>query len=252
MRLIDPRSAQTEQTDTRSIAWTLLPVSREMIDRPSLGDRESMDSRSSRPLSRITQGTPTKMILSGDEIRRRQNDQILIEPFDPERLNPNSYNLSLYSELLVYEEVVLDAATPNRYRRIEIPDEGITLQPNQLYLGRTVEHTEAHGLVPMIQGRSSLGRLGLFVNPGGSLGHAGYCGTWTLEMHCVQPVKLYHGIQICQIFYLELVGDCDEYARGKYQNSCDIQPSLLYRELGGDDGNRQLELSFDEMVRGAG
>lgn len=192
------------------------------------------------------------MILSGEEIRRRQNHELLIDPFRPECLNPNSYNLSLYHELLVYEEVVLDAATPNRYRRIEIPEEGITLQPNQLYLGRTVEHTESHGLVPMIQGRSSLGRLGLFIKPGGSLGHSGYCGTWTLEMHCVQPVKLYRGIQVCQIFFLQLLGECDEYACGKYQNSCDIQPSLLYRELGGDDRNRQLELSFDEMVRGAG
>lgn len=191
------------------------------------------------------------MILSGEEIRRRQNRELRIDPFDPDRLNANSYNLSLHHELLVYEEVVLDAATPNRYRRIEIPAEGIVLQPNQLYLGRTVEHTEAHGVVPLIQGRSSLGRLGLFINPGGSLGNAGYCGTWTLEMHCVQPVRLYRDIQICHIFFMELLGACDEYAGGKYQNSWDIQPSLLYRELGGDDGDRQLELSFDELVRGA-
>ena len=191
------------------------------------------------------------MILSGEEIACRQEQEIRIDPFDPARLNPNSYNLSLHHELLVYEEVVLDAASPNRYRRIEIPPEGLTLQPNQLYLGRTTERTESHGVVPMIQGRSSLGRLGLFINPGGSLGQSGYCGTWTLEMHCVQPVKIYPGIQICQIFFLQLQGDSDEYVNGKYQNSCDIQPSLLYRELGGDDRNRQLELSFDEMVRGA-
>jgi len=196
-------------------------------------------------------GSQLQMILSGEEIRRRQNAEISIEPFDPVRLNPNSYNLSLHNELLVYEEVVLDAAAPNRYRRIEIPAEGLTLQPNQLYLGRTVEHTESRGIVPMIQGRSSLGRLGLFINPGGSFGHAGYCGTWTLEMHCVQPVKLYPGIEICQIFFLELTGDCAGYDSGKYQNSCDIRPSLLYRELGGDDRNRQLELSFEELVRGA-
>lgn len=191
------------------------------------------------------------MILSGAEIRSRLSGQIVIDPFDAERLNPNSYNLSLHDELLVYEEVVLDSAAPNRYRRIEIPPEGITLQPNQLYLGRTSEHTESHGVVPMIQGRSSLGRLGLFINPGGSLGHSGYCGTWTLEMHCVQPVKLYAGTQICQIFFLELVGQCSEYDSDKYQHSCDIQPSLLYRELGGDDGDRQLELSFEGLARGA-
>ncbi len=191
------------------------------------------------------------MLLSGDEIRQRQSGELLIDPFDPERLNPNSYNLSLHNELLVYEEVVLDAASPNRYRRIEIPPQGITLQPNILYLGRTVEHTETHGLVPMIQGRSSLGRLGLFVNPGGGVGDAGYCGTWTLEMHCVQPVRIYPNLQICQIYYLQLTGKCDEYCSDKYQHSRDIQPSLLYRELGGDEGDVQLELNFDELLHGA-
>ena len=191
------------------------------------------------------------MILSGEEIERRQNDQLLIEPFERERLNPNSYNLTLHDELLVYEEVVLDAASPNRYRRLAIPPEGLTLQPNQLYLGRTAERTETRGLVPMIQGRSSLGRLGLFVTPGGSLGSAGYCGTWTIEMHCVQPVRLYSGMQVCQIYYFEMTGDCAEYNSDKYQHSHDIQPSLLYRELGGEEGNGQLELNFDELVRGA-
>lgn len=190
------------------------------------------------------------MLLSGDEIRRRQNDGLLIDPFNPERLNPNSYNLSLHDELLVYEEVVLDAATPNRYRRFEIPPEGLTLQPNILYLGRTAEHTETHGLVPMIQGRSSLGRLGLCINPGGSVGDAGYCGTWTLEMHCVQPVRIYPKMQICQIYYMQIAGNCVEYCSDKYQNSRDIQPSLMYRELGGDQGDQQLELKFDELLHG--
>lgn len=195
--------------------------------------------------------TEAKMLLSGDEIRQRHGNGLMIDPFDPERLNPNSYNLSLHDELLVYEEVVLDAASPNRYRRIEIPPEGLTLHPNMLYLGRTVEHTETHGLAPMIQARSSLGRLGLIINPGGSVGDVGYCGTWTLELHCVQPVRIYPGMQICQIYYLQVHGKCDEYCSDKYQNSRDIQPSLLYRELGGDAGDVQLELKFDELLHGA-
>lgn len=190
------------------------------------------------------------MLLSGDEIQRRMGDDLQIDPFDSQRLNPNSYNLSLHDELLIYEEVVLDAASPNRYRRIEIPSDGLTLQPNMLYLGRTIEHTETHNFVPMIQGRSSLGRLGLFLNPGGAVGDVGYCGTWTLEMHCVQPVRIYPRMQICQIYYLQLQGTCDEYCSDKYQNSHDIRPSLIFRELGGDDGDSQLELNFEELVRG--
>ena len=140
------------------------------------------------------------MLLSGQAIENHIGRDIQIDPFQSDRLNPNSYNLSLHNELLIYEEVVLDSASPNRYRRIKIPATGYTLQPNQLYLGRTVEYTETKNLVPMIQGRSSLGRLGLFINPGGSIGDVGYCGTWTLEMHCVQPVKIYPDMQICQIY----------------------------------------------------
>lgn len=189
------------------------------------------------------------MILSSDEIQRLQGEKIILDPFEPDRLNPNSYDLTLHNELLVYEEIILDAASPNRYRRLDIPKDGLILQPNFLYLGRTKEHTETRGLVPMLKARSSISRLGLFVNAGGSLGHSGYCGTWTLELHCVQPVKIYPGMRICQIYYSELSGDCQDYNVGdKYQNSCDIQPSLLYRELGCDESDAQLELNFDSIV----
>lgn len=173
-----------------------------------------------------------------------------IEPFDPDRLSANSYNLSLHHELLVYEEVVLDAASPNRYRLIEIPPDGLNLQPGVLYLGRTVEHTQTRNLVPVLHSRSSLGRLGIILNPGGSLGQAGYCGTWTLELHCVQPVRIYPGVQVCQISYHELLGQFESCDDDKYQNSTDIQPSLLHRELGYDDRETQLELelNFDDAI----
>ena len=64
------------------------------------------------------------MILSGDEIYRNLGRDIVIEPFDESRINPNSYNLTLHDELMVYEEVVLDMAKPNRVRRLTIPEEG--------------------------------------------------------------------------------------------------------------------------------
>ncbi len=113
------------------------------------------------------------MILSGQEIKAQLGKNIIIEPFDESRLNPNSYNLTLHDELLVYEEVVLDMRRPNRTRRIKIPPEGLVLTPNQLYLGRTVERTETYNLVPMIEGRSSVGRLGLFVHVTAGFGAIG-------------------------------------------------------------------------------
>jgi len=104
------------------------------------------------------------MVLSGEEIRSRLGADVCITPYQEDCINPNSYNLSLHNELLVYEEVVLDAKQPNRFRRISIPDEGMILSPGQIYLGRTIEYTETHNLVPMIEGRSSIARLGLFVH----------------------------------------------------------------------------------------
>ena len=81
------------------------------------------------------------MILTGSEIKAQMGGNIVIEPFDERQLNPNSYNLRLHNELLVYEEIVLDMRRPNRFRRYMIPEDGLVLNPNQLYLGRTVERT---------------------------------------------------------------------------------------------------------------
>lgn len=170
------------------------------------------------------------MILTGNEIKARMGGDILIDPFNEAQLNPNSYNLRLHDELLVYEEIVLDMQRPNRYRRYTIPPEGFILHPNQLYLGRTVERTETHNLVPMLEGRSSVGRLGLFVHVTAGFGDVGFCGYWTLEMFAVQPVRIYAGVEICQMFYHSVEGDITEYSSEKYQHNRDIQPSLMFKE----------------------
>ena len=185
------------------------------------------------------------MVLSGNEIKRLLGQDIIIEPFDESKLNPNSYNLSLHNELMVYEEVVLDMRKANRVRRMNIPEEGLVLAPNHLYLARTSERTETHNLVPMIEGRSSVGRLGLFVHITAGFGDVGFCGYWTLEMFAIQPVRIYPGVSICQIFYHDIRGDFEEYDSDKYQHNTDIQPSLLFKELDPqEDKDPQLKLPF--------
>ncbi len=185
------------------------------------------------------------MILSGNEIRTRLNGDIVIEPFNEEQLNPNSYNLRLHNELLAYEEIVLDMGRPNRYRRHVIPPEGLVLDPNRLYLGRTIERTETHNLVPMLEGRSSIVRLGLFVHVTAGFGDVGFCGYWTLEMFAVHPVRIYPNVQIAQIFYHTVEGEVTEYHSEKYQNNHDIQPSLLFKELVSLE-DRQMRLAFGQ------
>jgi dCTP deaminase len=189
------------------------------------------------------------MVLSGHEIKNQLGTNIIIDPFDDSRLNPNSYNLTLHHELMNYEEVILDMRRPNRVRRITIPPEGLVLNPNQLYLGRTVERTETRNLVPMIEGRSSVGRLGLFVHVTAGFGDVGFCGYWTLEMFAVQPVRIYAGVAICQIFYHDIHGTFTEYASDKYQHNTDIQPSLLFKELNPDcarDPQKQLPFGMEQ------
>ena len=90
------------------------------------------------------------MILSGKEIQRHIGKEIIIEPFDQSRVNPNSYNLTLHNELLVYENHELDMKKLNPTKRITIPEEGLVLEPNRLYLGRTNEFTKTEGFVPML------------------------------------------------------------------------------------------------------
>jgi dCTP deaminase len=172
------------------------------------------------------------MILSGLEISKEiKNGNIVIDPFDEKRINPNSYNLRLYNELMIYRDSVLDMRTCPQTKRLTIPDDGILLEPNRLYLGRTVEYTQTRNYVPMLEGRSSVGRLGLYIHVTAGFGDVGFAGFWTLEIQCIQPIRIYPFVEICQIYYHTIQGDYDEYQNGKYQNNTGIQPSLLYKDF---------------------
>ena len=170
-------------------------------------------------------------MLSGEEILREiEEGNIVIKPFDKKLINPNSYNLHLGKELLVYTDEVLDSKKENRTKRIEIPPEGLVLEPNTLYLGRTVEFTDTSKYVPMLNGRSSIGRLGITIHVTAGFGDVGFKGTWTLEIFCIKPVRIYPNMEICQICYYPVVGDKNIKYQGKYLNQEDVTARRLYRE----------------------
>ena len=174
------------------------------------------------------------MILSGREIKRQmEQGNIQITPFDEKKLNPNSYNLTLHNELLVYGVIPLDMKQVNLFFTVEIPESGFVLQPGVLYLGRTREHTFTDKFVPMLEGRSSVGRLGISIHATAGFGDVGFSGYWTLEISCVQPVVIYPGMDICQIYYHTIEGDYDLYNSGKYQGNTGIQPSLMWKDFEG-------------------
>lgn len=170
-------------------------------------------------------------ILTGSEIKNRLGKDIIIEPYNEDQLNPNSYNLRLDNKLYVYKNKIIDAKKVNEYEEIIIPENGYLLKPDVVYLGKTVEYTETNNLVPLLDGRSSTGRLGLTASVDAGFGDVGFKGNWTLELSVVQPLIIYPYIKICQISYNTITGSPDITYNGKYQNSKEILPSKIYEDF---------------------
>lgn len=170
------------------------------------------------------------MILSGLKIKEEvEKGKITIFPFDPKDINPNSYNYTLDEYIKVYEEDVLDVKKKMKTKLIKIPEEGMILEPNKLYLGCTKEIFGSDFYVPVITGRSSTGRLGLFVQITSDLVDIGYKGKLTLQLCATQPVKIYKGMKIGQIMFWKVFGQTDLY-QGKYQNSNEPRESETWKD----------------------
>ena len=163
-------------------------------------------------------------------MRRMEAGQIEIKPFNPDNINPNSYDLTLAPKLLVYTSPVLNVRSNNPIKEITIPKEGLILNPGELYIGSVNEFTRADGLVGVLYGKSSLGRLGIFIHVTAGFVDAGYAGNLTLELATVKPVMVYPGMKIGQIAYHEELGDAKPY-QGKYQNDTSAQASKSYKDF---------------------
>ncbi len=167
------------------------------------------------------------MILSDREIlAQREAGSIVIEPWRPDCLGSNSYDVHLGRWLAVYTQPELDARQHNAIDYIEIPETGYVLQPGILYLGVTEEYTETHAHVPFLEGKSSVGRLGIHIHATAGKGDVGFCNTWTLEISVVHPVRVYAGMPIGQLIFFELKGEverpyCDK-ASAKYTQRTDL------------------------------
>ena len=156
------------------------------------------------------------MILSDKKILEEiKKGNILIEPFDEKCLGTNSYDVHLGRFLGVYKDRVLDAKKHNEIEVFTISKEGFELQPGVLYLGVTEEYTETHKHVPFLEGKSSIGRLGIDIHATAGKGDVGFCNTWTLEISCVQPVRVYPGMPIGQLIYFNIDGEINNYYNKK-------------------------------------
>lgn len=147
------------------------------------------------------------MILTDKQIlAAMERGEIVIEPFRPECLGTNSYDVHLGKYLAVYRDAELDARKHNLVDHLSIGEEGFVLQPGELYLGVTEEYTETHASVPFLEGKSSVGRLGIDIHATAGKGDVGFCNTWTLEISCVKPVRVYAGMPVGQLIYFTIDG----------------------------------------------
>jgi dCTP deaminase len=171
------------------------------------------------------------MILTGSEIKKEVLQQrIHIFPFDELNLNPNSYNFRLGNRLKTYKQKILDSAQPLDCEEIIIPEEGYVLQPHQLYLGHTIEEMGSDFFVPIMQARSSIGRLGLYIYLNSGLGDLGFKKQWTLELHSIHPLKVYPGMKIGQMLFWKPLGEINLY-QGKYKDSQGPEVSQIWKDF---------------------
>lgn len=148
------------------------------------------------------------MILTGLEIVKEWKAQrICIQPFSVDQINPNSYDFRLANIIKVYTNHVLDSRKTNSDIEILIPEEGLVLQPGRVYLGCTKERMGSDHYVPIIHGKSSIARLGLFIHVTADLIDIGFHGQWTLQMNPIQPVKVYPDMRIGHVTFSKVFGE---------------------------------------------
>lgn len=195
-------------------------------------------------------------ILSGPEITQQlQHGHISIDPFDPKLVNPASVDLRLGDEVKVYSDWVDDSAfahhqtlakgldvekhvpfdgtglLPNPYPNyvqdvkseprttdFKISEKGWVLLPGILYLMHTLERVHTERYVPVLDGKSSIGRLGIVIHLTAGYGDPGFDGQYTLEVTAVHPVRVYPGMRFCQMRFHSLLGDHISYKdKGHYR-----------------------------------
>jgi dCTP deaminase len=176
------------------------------------------------------------MILTGPETAAQiEAGRITIDPFDENCVSPNSVDFHLGSDIGWYRRrwwggSTLDCRRPNPFVRAEIPEEGMVLRPGRIYLASTREVMGSTHFVPIIRARSSIARLGLFVHCTADLIDIGSINRWTLQLHAVQPVRIYPGLRIGQVTFWVPRGHIVPY-RGKYQGSMQAEPSQIWRDF---------------------
>jgi len=163
------------------------------------------------------------MILTGSEIIKEvKKKNINIRPFNKHRVNPNSYNYRLGNKIKLFDHF---DGEKSYFHEIIIPKSGMILKPYQMCLGHTYETIGSKKYAMSLIGRSSIGRLGLFIQISANLGHTTCAHRWTLELFASRSIKIYPKMTIGQVSFWTNKGKPMTYD-GKYGFIIKVQESL--------------------------
>lgn len=187
------------------------------------------------------------MILSDTRIIEHiESGEIVVSPFDKKYINPCSIDLTLAPGFKVYRTLYemgdkfgkrllpLDPRKENPVDEMVIPEEGFVLMPGEVYLYAVNERLGVKGNIrAKVEGKSSLGRLGLFVHVTAGFIDPGFEGSLVLELVATRPIRVYPNMKICQVEFAYVTDDIGEYygdkATSKYHNQTGVQESLYHK-----------------------
>lgn len=184
---------------------------------------------------------PTGMVLSDRTIREcLASGRLAIDPFDPALVQPSSVDVRVSEHFRVFHnnrQPFIDVRRPSQELTDVVTvagDEPFILHPGEFVLGSTLERVRLpDDLVARLEGKSSLGRLGLLIHSTAGYIDPGWDGQITLELSNVArlPITIYPGMPIGQISFLTLTTPVDNPYRGKYQGQSGPTASEYYKNF---------------------
>lgn len=151
-----------------------------------------------------------------------ERGDIVITDFDMDLCGPNSYDLHTGHDYITYDRNgVIDPMDPTSYKPQyhELPLSGLIVQPGHFVLISSLERIRTNKYIPMITGRSSIGRLGISVHQEAGFGDIGFSGNWTFQITTLYPTVIYPNMRIAQVYFLVPEGNVYDLYHGRYMGS---------------------------------
>ncbi|MBB6448425.1 dCTP deaminase [Geomicrobium halophilum] len=175
------------------------------------------------------------MILSDATIKTMlARDELIIEPLEDSQLQPASVDIRLGTHYLKIDENAIESIaldTPAQY--VEFETEEVIIPPNSFLLATTNEYIKLpENLTAFVEGRSSIGRMGLFIQNAGWV-DPGFEGEITLELFNANrlPIRLIAGRRIAQLVFAQMDQKANMPYNGKYQKQHKAVGSRIYKDI---------------------